>query len=74
MEKVLLYKCRNCGKIYEDSTRGDLIEMIFYSLVNFGDVKIPTPGAMTPQMISTHSCGKNITGVSDLAGLKPINP
>lgn len=68
-----VYKCRRCGKL-EQGTRcggnnGDAHMTSVIHLLNAVSEK--QSEAMAPKLLSIHSCGELMTGISDLIGCEP---
>lgn len=69
---IALYKCKNCGTIYDDGTRGGylLMETNFYSLLITGKPAEHKGIGQPFKKWDTHVCDENTTGVAELVGLR----
>lgn len=76
-EAAFLYKCKNCGKVYDSGVRSspEKMKMYFHALVlGLGEqAKKMFAFGSPPNMLEIHSCGKNEIGVAELAGFKEIH-
>jgi len=70
MEYHGIYKCRLCGKEYEDCATGnkDIVLKIMIELSIFGK----TNELQSPTLISTHNCQDGSMGTSDFQGFKTM--
>lgn len=75
---IYVYKCRMCGKEYDDGTPGPYAYMRanFSHLIITGEPlrnKELIGDGMQPTMIEAHACGNKQTGVADLIGIRETN-
>lgn len=71
-----LYKCRNCGKIYEASETSSYTNMLanFYSLKKTGKpFKFEGVFGNPPGLIDIHHCDDNTMAFADFVALKKYN-
>ena len=68
-EPKYLYKCRNCGKIFDSGVRCNINMMRndFIALVTIGETI--SQHAFSPTLLHTHLCNDDETGVADLISL-----
>lgn len=65
---VLVYKCRQCGKLTDEFGVPNLIEALT-SIVDEG--KTPQEWGITAHITTLHHCGSGIVGVADLICGRP---
>jgi hypothetical protein len=68
-----LYKCRNCGTIYEGNSTSSYTNMRFnfMHLLKYGKpMKNKGHGGEYPGLTDIHFCNDQVEGVADLVGLK----
>ena len=66
-EAKYLYRCRHCGKVFEDCFSGP-DDFRAYSRLTDAIYKIVVENQSPLPMIVAHSCSKNKGGVADLIG------